>query len=325
MTVSNMKIGIGSCALGQAVRYNGGHKRPHAVIESLKHHVEFVSLCPELGIGLGVPRESIRLVTEKPEDAGANGELSVSLRDSKTQQKDHSRNMLGFARQHQAELNQLSGYIFIKGSPSCGLERVNRYDSDGQHLDNHGVGFFAEQVMAANPLLPVEEDGRLHDPGLCERFITKVYVWHAWRSLQSMLSHKGIIDFWADHKYLLMSRHYPSYKRVGQMLATAGKQNIDLLAADFIRLLMGGLNHIPSRKGHVNAMQHIKGYLKHDLSCEQIRDIDDKIEQYRLSTIPLVVPMSLLQHQFISYPHPYIERQVFMNPYPHELGLRNSI
>jgi uncharacterized protein YbgA (DUF1722 family)/uncharacterized protein YbbK (DUF523 family) len=312
-----IKIGVGGCLVGQDVRYNGDHKRSNKVIESLRPFVDFMPMCPEVGIGLGVPRETIRLVVE--------GE-DTRLKDSNTQTKDHTNAMVDYSLAQSEKIKSFSGYIFVKGSPSCGVHRVGRYTEEGNPKDSKGQGVFVKQVLAINPLLPVEDDARLHDPNLRERFIVKVYTYHSWQQLQAEgLSHKALIDFWSDHKYLVMSRHYQSYKDIGRLLAAAGSHDVEQLGTQLIEMIMAALTHVPTRKGHVNVLQHIKGYLKNKLTRDESRDIDEKIEQYRTNVIPLIVPMSLLSHQFKRFENDYISRQVFMSPYPEQLSLRNAL
>lgn len=316
--MTKIKIGIGSCLMGNPVRYNGEHKRANQYIQNLKGFVELVPFCPEVGIGMGVPRETVRLVKE--------GDL-IRLTDSNTQTENYHGQMREYALKQSTKLSQLSGYIFVKGSPSCGMERVTRFNEKAQSIDKKGVGIFADALAKMYPMMPVEEDGRLNDPVLRERFITRVYVWHAWREMmKEPIKPKDLIDFWSRHKYLVMSRHYPSYKILGRLLSDLSpSQDLSEIADEFIAVMMSALERNPSRKGHTNVLQHIKGYLKRDLSSEESRDIDEKIEQYRTSIVPLVVPMSLLKHQFKRHPNPYITDQVFMEPYPDEFGLRNQI
>ena len=315
--MTNIQVGIGSCLTGKPVRYNGDHKRTNPHIAALSDHVKLVPICPEVGIGLGVPRETIRLVVEGD---------TTRLKNSSTQTIDHTDAMHDLGEQMTPLIKQLSGYIFVKGSPSCGLERVSRYNEKGNFKDQKGIGIFAEKLLEIEPLLPVEEDGRLHDPLLRERFIVQVYTWQAWKELiKDDYSIKDLIQFWAKSKYLIMSRHYPSYKKIGQLLAQPNKESPAETAQQLITLIMSALKILPSRKAHTNVLQHMKGYLKNKLSQTESKDIDEKIEQYRLHRVPLIVPMSLLQHQFKEHPHPYIEQQVFMSPYPEQLGLRNNI
>ena len=314
---SKIKIGVGACLMGQNVRYNASHKKPNDIVEALKAHVDFVAICPEVGIGLGVPRETIRIVTIDGDDR---------LRDSKTQTKDYTESMANFSVTIKPKIEQLCGYIFIKGSPSCGVNKVNRYGSGGEFNDNDGMGIFAKQVKQAFPLLPIEDDNRLHNPQFRENFVARVYVFSEWQQLlKSGVTHKALIDFWSRHKYIVMSRHYESYKQIGRLLANRSKLAVEEIADQMIHKVMFGLRQAPTRKGHTNVLQHLKGYLKRQLSQEQSRDIDAKIVQYRNNIVPLVVPLSLLKHQFSMLNNSYINQQSFINLYPQELGLHNHI
>jgi uncharacterized protein YbgA (DUF1722 family)/uncharacterized protein YbbK (DUF523 family) len=310
-------IGIGACLTGAKVRYSGDSKRKNRHIESLKEHAELRPFCPEVGIGMGVPRETVRLV----------GELgSERLMDSSTQSKDYSGAMRDYAASLLAANKDMAGYILVKASPTCGLERVKRYNAKGNIMGNDTVGIFAAELMKLDPLLPLEEDGRLNDAGLRENFVTRVYAYNDWRQFRKTpTSHHGLIQFWSRYKYLLMSRHVPSYKSIGRLLANGNARPTEETAELFAQLLMAGLSHMATRKTHTNVLQHIRGYLKRSLESGDKQELDSLIMAYRSGSIPLVVPLTLLRHHFRRHGNDYIDQQVFMQPYPEQLSLRNLI
>lgn len=308
-------VGMGACLAGQAVRFNGSSKRAPGPLRQLSDYFEFRPFCPEVGIGLGVPREPIRLV------GGAEAPRAV---DSATGKRDVTDELAAWARG--IDLDALCGYVLVKGSPSCGMERVKRYSESGAVLGVDATGVFARAIMEANPLLPVEEDGRLNDEVLRESFVVRVFTLHAWKRLQAEgLTRKGLIDFYSRHKYLVMSHDVESYRQLGRLLAQAGKTSLETLAADTIRLIMQALARPASRGRHANALMHVQGYLKRNLVGADKAELVALIEQYRKGIIPLVVPLTLLQHHFRRHPDPYIARQVFMQPYPAALGLRSRL
>jgi uncharacterized protein YbgA (DUF1722 family)/uncharacterized protein YbbK (DUF523 family) len=317
MNSSKPTIGIGACLIGQPVRYNGEAKRRNQYIESLREHVELRAFCPEMAIGMGVPREPIRLVGTMD---------SVRLTDSATQAIDYSAPMQAYAGDVLARNPDMAGYVLVKGSPSCGFERVKRYNEAGNVMLNDAVGLFAAELALLEPLLPLEEDGRLNDPVLRENFVSRVFAYHDWKQFcAEPLSHKGLTDFWARYKYLMMSRDINAYKEIGRTLANVGSAPLQDVAQRFITRLMQGLKQVATRKKHSNVLQHIRGYLKRDLRQEDKQEMDALITQYRCGFVPLVVPLTMLKHHFKHHAYSYIDQQVYMQPYPEQLSLRNLI
>jgi uncharacterized protein YbgA (DUF1722 family)/uncharacterized protein YbbK (DUF523 family) len=317
MTPSKPCVGIGACLVGHEVRYNGESKRKNQHIEAMSEHMALKPFCPEVAIGMGVPRSTVRLV----------GDLGrLALMDSDSQTQDFTADMKQYAASVMRNNPDMAGYILVKGSPSCGMERVKRYNTSGNAMASDATGIFAAELMKLNPLMPLEEDGRLHDHGLRENFVTRVYAYQDWKALVADgISHHKMTRFWARYKYLVMSHHMPSYKLLGKMLASAGSTSLSTTAAEFISTFMLALKKPATRKSNTNVLQHIRGYLKRDLDSEDKREMDQVIEQYRTSVVPLVVPMTLLRHHFKRNSHAYIEQQVYMLPYPEQLGLRNHI
>jgi len=309
-------VGISSCLLGQEVRFDGGHKLDNYITGTLTEYFDFLPVCPEVAIGLPVPRPPIRLVRE---DDG------IHVRGIKDPSLDVTDKLHAYGRKMAGSMRGISGFILKRASPSCGMERVKVYAPDGRSIDK-AAGAFAEELMRALPLLPVEEEGRLGDPGLRENFIMRVFVYHRWQQLlRSRLSAKKLIDFHADHKYLVMAHNQAAYKRLGSLLADAGAQDLKALSQRYIEELMGALRRPATRRGHANVLQHLLGYLKNRLDREDKAEMLELIEQYRDGLVPLVVPVTLLKHHFRRHPHEYIERQVYLSPHPHELMLRNLI
>ena len=312
-------VGIGGCLHGQAVRYNGDSKKANHSIRQLREAVNLKPFCPEVAIGLGVPREPIRLVTD------SNKQLHAM--DSQSQQRDYTESLQAVADSIVTKHTLLAGYILVKGSPSCGFERVKVYNEKGNGMPSDGVGIFAKRLMDIDPLLPVEEDGRLNDKPLRESFIRRIYAYSDWKQLLADSNgrprHAQLIDFYSRYKYLVMAHHIDSYKAIGRLLASPDKQNPAQQRQDFIRLLMTALQQRADRKGYSNALSHVKGHLKRQIGSRQRVSLDEIIASYRAGEVPLVVPVTMLNHYFDLYPNEYINKQVLLQDYPAELGLRN--
>ena len=315
-SLGQVRLGVSACLLGAKVRFDGGHKRNRFLIEGLGSHFEFVPFCPEVAIGMGTPRPSIRLVgdVEAPRALGSRDD-GLDVTDA----------LQAYSANRARRLEGLSGFIFKKDSPSCGMARVKVYSDKGMP-QRDGVGIFARAVQQANPLLPVEEEGRLNDSTLRENFVSRVFVYARWQALcQQGVSKKGLLDFHTRHKLLLMAHSPLAYRELGRLLAQLDNATLDGLADRYIERVMQVLKAPASRKRHVNVLQHVMGYLRKHVDATNRADLVDVIDDYRRGMVPLVVPVTLLQHHFRSNPHPWISRQVYMNPHPRELMLRNTL
>ena len=314
--LGQVRLGVSACLLGAKVRFDGGHKRNRFLIEELGSHFEFVPFCPEVAIGMGTPRPSIRLVgdVEAPRALGSRDD-GLDVTDA----------LQAYSANRAQRLEGLSGFIFKKDSPSCGMARVKVYNDKGMP-QRDGVGIFARAVQQANPLLPVEEEGRLNDSTLRENFVSRVFVYARWQVLhQQGLGKKGLLDFHTRHKLLLMAHSPVAYRELGRLLAQLDNASLDELADRYIERVMQVLKAPASRKRHVNVLQHVLGYLRKHVDATSRADLVEIIDDYRRGMVPLVVPVTLLQHHFRSNPHPWIGRQVYMNPHPRELMLRNAL
>ncbi|MFL1525161.1 YbgA family protein [Pseudomonas sp. O230] len=311
------KIAISACLMGAEVRFNGGHKESRLCSRTLTEHFDFVPVCPEVAIGLGIPRQPIRLVgdAEHPEAIGTvNPELNVT------------RPLADYARKMAAELDDICGYIFMQKSPSCGLDRVKVYHANGAPVDGGGRGIYAQAFCELHPDLPVEEDGRLNDPVLRENFITRVFAYSAWQQLlQAGLTRRALTEFHSRYKYLLMAHNPVQYKTLGNLLGNMGQIDPQELGPRYFSELMAALSKCATRRTHTNVLQHISGYLKQVISAEDKQEVQHVIGQYLHGIVPLVVPLTLLKHHFRQHPDPYIAQQVYLQPHPENLSLRNAI
>ncbi|WP_426118270.1 YbgA family protein [Pseudomonas sp. DSP3-2-2] len=311
------KLGISACLLGAEVRFNGGHKESHLCTRALTEYFEFVPACPEVAIGMGIPREPIRLVgdAEHPQALGSvNRELNVTQA------------LADYGVQMATELGDISGYIFMQKSPSCGLERVKVYRENGAPVDGGGRGIYAQAFCARHPNLPVEEDGRLNDPVLRENFVTRVFAYAAWHELLNAgLTRRSLTEFHSRYKYQLMANDPVQYKALGNLLGNMGRSDPKDIAAQYFSDLMSALKKCATRRTHTNVLQHLTGYLKQTISPADKQEIQQLITQYHQGIVPLIVPLTLLKHHFRQHPDPYVALQVYMQPHPENLSLRNAI
>ena len=310
-----IKLGVSACLLGQNVRYNGGHSRDPFITDTLSQYVEFFPVCPEVECGLPVPREAMRLVGD-PE--------CPRLITSNTKQ-DHTERMLKWCLRRVRELEKLDlyGFIFKKGSPSSGMERVKVYSDQGMP-SNRGIGMFANAFMEHFPLLPVEEDGRLHDPKLRENFIEAIFVLKRWReNLSPKPTRRGFVKFHTKQKLLLMA-HSPNHMRLmGKLVADIKNHAMDDFLVQYQNLLMEALRLKTTRRKHTDVLMHGMGFLKKLLSSDEKKELIEITEQYRQGHLPLIVPVTLLNHYVRKYDPPYLKEQYYLKPHPIELQLRN--
>ncbi|WP_409284490.1 YbgA family protein [Pseudomonas protegens] len=311
------KIAISACLMGVEVRYNGGHKESRLCSRVLSEHFDFVPLCPEVAIGMGTPREPIRLVGD-PEQPRAVGTVDANL--------DVTLPLAEYGQRMAAEVGDICGYIFMQNSPSCGLERVKVYQANGIPHRNGGRGIYAQAFCQKHPDLPVGEAGRLNDPVLRENFLPRVYVYRDWQALLKQgLTRRALTDFHSRCKYLLMAHHPVQYKTLGNLLGSMGKSDPNLIGPRYFSELMAALSKCATRGTHSNVLLHLSGYLKQAISSADKQEVQHVIGQYRHGIVPLVVPLTLLKHHFRQHPDPYIAQQLYLQPHPENLSLRNAI
>ncbi len=311
-----ISIGISACLLGAKVRFDGGHKRDRYINDLLSQHFRFVPFCPEVAIGMPTPREPIRLVDEQ-------GNIrAVGTRDAS---QDFTVQLTGYGAKVADSIDTLCGFVFKKDSPSCGMERVKVY-VDNRMPERKGRGLFAAQIMQRHPLLPVEEEGRLNDPVLRENFINRVFVFSRWKELQHVgITKAALIDFHTRHKYLLLAHNQQAYRQLGRILASMKDYDLSTLAQQYIERVMAILKKRASRKTHVNVLQHLVGFLRPKLNNYDRVEMLDTINAYARGEYPLIVPITLLKHHFRCNPHPFVDRQVYLDPHPRAMMLRNTI
>jgi uncharacterized protein YbgA (DUF1722 family)/uncharacterized protein YbbK (DUF523 family) len=311
-----IKLGISSCLLGNKVRYDGQHQYDSWLVEELGPYVEFVPVCPEVECGLPVPREAMRLV------GNPDNPRLMTIHTG----KDITPQMLTFCKQKTKVLakENLCGFVFKSKSPSSGMERVKVYPEQGGIAEKQGVGIFAREFMRAFPLLPVEEEGRLHDPILRENFIERIFNLQRWLLLLEQKPKAGdIVDFHTRHKLLLMAHSPVHYRSMGKLVADIKSYKINEFQDVYLEQLMQATAKPATKAKHQNVLLHILGYFKQDLTSEEKAELIDIIDFYKANHYPLIVPITLLNHYVRKYDKPYLAEQYYLNPHPMELNLRN--
>lgn len=312
-----IRIGISSCLLGENVRYDGGHKHDAFLTETVGRFVKFVPVCPEVEMGLSIPRKSLRL------EVRGTGDDSVRLIEPDTD-TDRTAMMEKFATRKLRALEalDLSGYVLKSKSPSCGMERVKLYR--GTMPTKDGVGLFARALRERFPHLPVEEEGRLHDPLLRENFYERVFAYRRWKThFAARFTIGRLVKFHASEKLLLLAHDPEAYRSLGRLVAYAKKTPnvLDVYGTAFL----AALSKKATRGRHTNVLQHMAGYFKDVLPSAEKTELQTTIEDYRLGLVPLIVPITLIRHHVRRHGNEYLESQRYLNPHPKELMLRNHV
>ena len=317
--MEKIRLGISACLLGEPVRFDGGHKLDRFITDTLGKYVEFFPVCPEVECGLGVPREAMRLVGDPEAPRLVTVRTRVDLTDR----------MLDWAKKRVRELEQenLCGFIFKSKSPSSGMERVRVYNEPSQGSPvTRGVGMFARIFMEHFPLLPVEEEGRLHDPVIRENFIERIFVLQRWRKfLAAGPNLRDLVAFHTRHKLLILAHSPNHYRELGRLVARAKELPLPELCDQYQSRLMGALRLKTTPKKNTNVLSHLMRYFKKDLTPDEKQELLEVIDYYHQGYVPLVVPTTLINHYVRKYHQPYLQEQFYLHPHPMELQLRNHV
>jgi uncharacterized protein YbgA (DUF1722 family)/uncharacterized protein YbbK (DUF523 family) len=317
-----LRIGVSACLLGEEVRYNGGHKRDPFLTDMLGRYVEWVPVCPEVEIGLGTPRPAMRLVRIGGDTRMVTPETGA----------DHTEAMRSYSDRRVEELaaERLAGYILKKDSPSCGMERVKLYPdapADTGAPNKEARGLFAEALLRRHPDLPVEEEGRLHDPLLRENFVTRIFVRDRWmKGPEEDWTRASLMRFHERHKFLFMARNQAGMRRLGRLLGESAKNDrAEDLAGVYLAGMTELLRRAPTRRGHTNVLFHLAGFVTDRIDDGDRRELIESIERYRAGLLPLIVPVTLLRHHVRRLGVEYLRDQVYLEPHPQELMLLNHV
>ncbi|WP_371377985.1 YbgA family protein [Thalassotalea aquiviva] len=308
----SITIGISACLLGENVRFDASSKPSHFCQKEFSEFVNYKAFCPEVAVGLPIPRATIRQIRKDDVIQVSRPDGSGNVTDALSE----------YGKRVAKLAENFSGYIFCAKSPSCGMERVKVYSEDGKGSTSDGVGVFAEQIMKANPLLPCEENGRLNDAIIRENFVARVFAYKAWQDLvKSGLSKHKLTTFHSRYKYTLLSHSPKSYKSLGRLLARADlalQEQADAYIAEF----MATLKIKATRKNHANTLQHIQGYFSKHLTGKEKNELCEHINAYREGLVPLLVPLTLIKHYLLEFPKEYLAKQHYLDPHPESLKLR---
>lgn len=311
-----IKIGISACVYGHEVRFDSGHKTNYFCRDVLTQYCDFTPVCPEVGVGMTVPRPVIRLVLRE-------GEERLVL--SKDNSQDFTESMHEFSQRQMPALQDLCGYVVCAKSPTCGMERVKLYNDKGHSLPGGTTGIFTRHLQESMPWLPIEEDGRLQDAMLRENFVIRIMALDdLYRSTQELTA-ANIIKFHSRYKYLLMAFNLVGYKTLGQFVGDIANHDINDFFVEYRLRFMNILRKPATRKGNVNVLQHMQGYFKKRLSAAQKHELTDCIMRYHRGYLPLLSPLTLLNHYLNEYPNDYLKQQVYLTPYPQEMKLRYAM
>lgn len=315
---SVIRLGVSACLMGHKVRFDGGHKRDAYLTDTLSQWVQWIPICPEAGAGLGTPRETLRLV------GSADAPRAIARRSA----TDHTDAIVAFADGEMARLGGLglSGFVLKSKSPSCGLMRVKVYGDATSMPTKTGIGLFARRLTATFPLLPVEEEGRLCDPRLREAFIEQVFAYKRWQDfIAGGASRAGLVAFHAAHKYLVMAHSPIHYKELGQLVAAPQAHAAATWYSRYGALFITALRRPATVRKHCNVLQHMAGYFKTLLDTAAKAELGEVIDDFRQGLVPLIVPVTLLRHYTRLHNVTYLADQVYLQPTPKELALRNHV
>jgi uncharacterized protein YbgA (DUF1722 family)/uncharacterized protein YbbK (DUF523 family) len=317
MTGTPIRLGISRCLLGDEVRFDGGHKHDSFLTDVLGHYIEWVPVCPEVEAGLGTPREAMRLVGH-PQHPRL---MTITSKHDRTQALEA---MIEGRLDSLRTLN-LSGFVFKRGSPSCGIERVRVYTAQG--MPSHsGAGIFAKAFRDEFPLTPVEEEGRLCDPSLRENFIERVFCYRRFQDLaENGVTRQALVRFHTIHKYLLLAHSQPHYETMGRLVGHAERYRPKELTLKYGELFMKALAVKATVRKHVNVLHHIVGHFTSRLKTQEKSELLGVIDDYHRGLTPLIVPLTLIKHYVRVFDVGYVRDQVYLNPHPKELMLRNHV
>jgi uncharacterized protein YbgA (DUF1722 family)/uncharacterized protein YbbK (DUF523 family) len=313
--MDKIRIGVSKCLLGEPVRFDGQHKHDHFITDTLGRYWDYVGVCPEVECGLGIPRESMRLVGDPADPRLVTTRTGLDL--TARMQDWVARRVV------ELETEDLTGYIFKSRSPSSGMENVKVYNGKGG-LSGKAPGLFAKAFMAHFPTLPCEDEGRLNDPDLRENFIERVFtLWRFRQALRASPTLATLMTFHAQNKLLIHSHHETLMREMGRDLAGLKAKAARAYIPQYEAKLMRALKTLATVRKHTNILQHMLGYLRDGVDEADRKELAGIIEDYHRELVPLIVPVTMMRHYVVKHGIAYLQDQYYLNPHPIELKLRN--
>jgi len=318
MVIKSIPIGISSCLVGEKVRWNGGHKQDRYITDTLGNFFDWVPVCPEVEVGMGIPRETVSLYGA-PENPRMRG---------KTSQTDWTDKMQRYskARVRELEENNLCGFIFKSKSPSCGINRIPVYAAPGSSTVKRSSGLFAKAFALKNPLIPIEEEGRLTDLKIRENFIIRVFSFYRLKTVFEGEPNRGdLVQFHTQNKFLLLAHSRKHYGILGKWIGDIKRIPWSRFKTDYSQVFMEALAYQSTPKKNADVLYHLLGFFKKHISPFEKKNLIETIEDFRKGHVPLIVPVTLIRHFVKKLRVEYLESQIYLNPHPKELMLRNHV
>lgn len=308
------KLMISSCILGNNVRYDGSNKLDQWIATKLANYFDLIAVCPEVVMGMGVPRESVNLHLSK--------EGGLSMVGNKTQMDYTSAAKIAAKTILKTNRNELSGAILQKKSPSCGVERVKLYNE--KNVELYGIkntkmnrGLFASELIGQYPLLPVIDSGRFHDENERENFLRRVLCYFRFHQLDGSI--KELQEFHARYKFIIMEHSQEKMRMLGNLAGNREMRNKEEVYQLYSKLLFETLSTIPSKKSRTNVFFHLIGFFKNQLPSDEKKVIHQMIEDYSCGLLPYQVPLKMLEYLITKYEHYYLKNHYLFNQFPKEL------
>jgi uncharacterized protein YbgA (DUF1722 family)/uncharacterized protein YbbK (DUF523 family) len=300
--VSSKCIEFDSC------RYNGIMIKS-SIVEKLREYADFLPVCPEVAIGLGVPRDPIRVV-----DTGSGFELFQPATGKKLAHK-----MEVFSKSFLNSIKNVDGFILKNKSPSCGVKAINVYTSfEDSRPRKDGVGIFAENVIKTFKNIPIEDEGRLRNLFIRENFLTKIFILADFRKAKSG-RFQDILNFQTKNKLLLMSYSQENTHEMGRKISDRHEGSLNDMMALYESLLFETLSEIPKIASNINVLMHALGYFSKELTHDEKAFFLNSLQEYREGRIPLLVCLNIIKLWIIRFDQDYLLNQTFFEPYPTDL------
>jgi uncharacterized protein YbgA (DUF1722 family)/uncharacterized protein YbbK (DUF523 family) len=300
---------VSKCLTFAACRYNGLMINSETV-EVLKKHVDFIPVCPEVEIGLGIPRQPIRITKEK--DTVRLVQPSAGL--------DVTKIMHDFSRKYLDGIKESDGFLLKSRSPSCGVKDVKFYAGPEQNVPlGKAQGFFGKAVLERFPEAAIEDEARLENFSIREHFFTKLFTLADLRRVAASGQMKELVSFHSRNKYLLMAYSQAKLKVLGNIVANQENKDFPGIVSEYKAEFSSALSHAPKHTSHINALMHTLGYFSEKISSGEKQYFLDSLQDYRNGKLPLSVPQSLIRSWIVRFNEAYLKDQTFFRPYPQEL------